>query len=116
MIRFDRPIPEFDCLLFGIGHHRVLNPRRESVRSAGPGAANPLPCASALKASSRLSDNNENKPKPALPPDIMAVIGRKLRAMYADIIAEGVPEREILRRLDEPSNEGSRNDPTPPTI
>jgi hypothetical protein len=33
-------------------------------------------------------------------------------------IAEGVPERfaEILRRLDEPGNEGSKNDPTQPTI
>jgi Anti-sigma factor NepR len=43
----------------------------------------------------------------------MAVIGRKLRLMYADLIAEGVPERfvEILRRLVEPSNEGSKNDP-----
>jgi len=38
----------------------------------------------------------------------MRALGRELRAMYADIIAEGVPERfaEILRRLDEPSNEG----------
>ncbi len=38
----------------------------------------------------------------------MAVIGRELRAMYADIIAEGVPERfaEILRRLDDATNEG----------
>jgi hypothetical protein len=33
----------------------------------------------------------------------MAVIGRELRWMYADIIAEGVPERfaEILRRPDQ---------------
>jgi DNA-binding transcriptional LysR family regulator len=39
----------------------------------------------------------------------MRAIGRKPRAMYADIIAEGVPERfiAILRRLDEPSVEGS---------
>ena len=38
----------------------------------------------------------------------MRVIGRELRAMYAEIIAEGVPEpfAEILRRLDEPSTEG----------
>jgi hypothetical protein len=42
----------------------------------------------------------------------MSVIGRKLRLMYADIIAESVPERfaEILRRLVEPSNEGPKND------
>jgi Anti-sigma factor NepR len=45
------------------------------------------------KALSRLSDNNENKPAPALPPDTLAAIGRELRRMYADIIAEGVPER-----------------------
>ena len=60
------------------------------------------------KALSRLSDNNDNKSEPGLPPDTMAAIGRELRRMYAGIIAEGVPERlaEILRKLDEPSNEG----------
>jgi hypothetical protein len=59
------------------------------------------------KALSRLSDNNENKPAPALPPGTMRAIGRELRRMYAHIIAEGVPERfiAILRRLDEPSDE-----------
>jgi len=36
--------------------------------------------------------------------DTRAAIGRELRLLYADIIAEGVPERfaEILRKLDEP--------------
>jgi hypothetical protein len=55
-----------------------------------------------------MSDNDESKPAPALGPDVMRAIGRELRAMYAGIIAEGVPERlaEIMRRLDEPSNEG----------
>jgi len=54
-----------------------------------------------------MSDNSENKP-PALEPAVMRTIGRELRAMYADIIAEGVPERfaEILRRLDDPGSEG----------
>jgi hypothetical protein len=52
---------------------------------------------------------NQNKVAPALRPAVMRAIGRKLRAMYADIIAEGVPERliAILRRLDEPSDKGS---------
>jgi hypothetical protein len=37
----------------------------------------------------------------------MAAIGRELRAIYADIIAEKVPEpfAEILRKLDESSGE-----------
>jgi Anti-sigma factor NepR len=58
------------------------------------------------KVSSRLNDNNETKSPPTLGSEAMAVIGRELRRMYADIVAEGVPERfaEILRRLDEPSN------------
>jgi hypothetical protein len=45
--------------------------------------------------------------------DAMAAIGRELRAMYAHIVAEGVPERfaEILRRLDESSGEGARGEP-----
>jgi hypothetical protein len=55
-----------------------------------------------------MSDQNESKPAPTLGPDIMAAIGRELRRMYAEIIAEGVPERfaEILRKLNDPSNEG----------
>jgi anti-sigma factor NepR-like protein len=48
--------------------------------------------------------------------DVMVAIGRELRAMYADIVAEGVPEQfaEILRRLDESSSEGARRDEPPP--
>jgi Anti-sigma factor NepR len=44
---------------------------------------------------------------------IMAAIGRELRAMYADIVAEGVPEQfaEILRRLDESGGKGARGAP-----
>jgi Anti-sigma factor NepR len=55
-----------------------------------------------------MSDQNESKPAPTLGPEIMAAIGRELRAMYAEIIAEGVQDRfaEILRKLDDPSNEG----------
>ena len=53
-----------------------------------------------------------------LGPDTMAHLGRHLCAMYDHIIAEGVPEQfaEIVRPLDEPSNEGSRKEPTPLTI
>jgi hypothetical protein len=42
--------------------------------------------------------------------DSMAAIGRELRLKYKEIITEGMPERfaKILRRLDEPSNEGSK--------
>ena len=37
-----------------------------------------------------------------LGPDIKAKIGQQLRAMYSDVVNEGVPDRfsEILRRLD----------------
>jgi hypothetical protein len=51
-----------------------------------------------------MSNEKQNKPAPALGPAVMRAIGRKVRVMYADIIAEGVPERfaAILRRLDEP--------------
>lgn len=47
--------------------------------------------------------------------DVMAAIGQELRATYADIVAEGVPERfaEILRRLDESSGEGANRDEAP---
>ena len=38
-----------------------------------------------------------------LGPDLKAKIGEQLRAMYSDVVNEGVPDRfsEILRRLDE---------------
>jgi Anti-sigma factor NepR len=55
-----------------------------------------------------MSDTDESKPAPAFGPAVMRAIGRELRAMYAEIIAEGVPERfaESLRRFDDPNNEG----------
>jgi hypothetical protein len=48
--------------------------------------------------------------------DVMAAIGRDLYAMYADIVAEGIPEQfaEILRRLDESSGEGAKREESPP--
>ncbi len=75
-------------------------------------------CASHTVNSRSISDQNESEPTPALGPEVLAAIGRELRRMHIDIIAEGVPERfaEILRRLNEPSNEDSKNEPTPPTI
>jgi Anti-sigma factor NepR len=56
-----------------------------------------------------MSYENQNESAPALGPAVLRAIGRELRATYADIILEGVPERfiAILRRLDEPSDEGS---------
>lgn len=64
-----------------------------------------------------MRDQNKSKPPPTLGPDITAAAGRQLRIIYADFV-EGVPEHcaELLRRLDEPSNEGSKKAPTPPTI
>ena len=54
-----------------------------------------------------MSDEYQSRPAPALGPKVMASIGQELRRMYAEIIAEGVPERfaEILCRLDEPTTE-----------
>jgi len=46
--------------------------------------------------------------------EIKAKIGQQLRAMYSDVVNQGVPDRfaEILRKLDEksPANEGSSSD------
>jgi Anti-sigma factor NepR len=55
-----------------------------------------------------MSNEKQNKPAPTLEPAVMRTIGRELRAVYADIVAEGMPEQfvEILRKLDEPSSEG----------
>jgi len=47
--------------------------------------------------------------------DVMVAIGRELRTVYADIVAEGVPERfaEILRRLDESGGAGAKRNELP---
>jgi hypothetical protein len=57
---------------------------------------------------------SEMKPVAKLPTDIKAKIGQQLRLMYDEIVEQGVPERfgKILRGLDDPSDEGSKNEPT----
>jgi hypothetical protein len=42
------------------------------------------------------------KPEPQLGHDIQAKIGRQLRAIYDDVVSQGVPDRfvELLNRLD----------------
>jgi len=47
---------------------------------------------------------------PRLGRSVMAAIGRELRLLYADIIAQGLPEHfaAILRRLDQPLDESTR--------
>jgi hypothetical protein len=57
---------------------------------------------------------SEMKPLAKLGTDVKAKIGQQLRLMYDEIVDQGVPERfaEILRGLDDPSNEGSKNEPT----
>jgi hypothetical protein len=84
-----------------------LNPRGESVENRGSDARR-RECASTLKALSiAMNDENQNRPAPTLGPDVMSFIGRELRAMYADIVAEGLPERfaGIMRKLDHPGDE-----------
>jgi hypothetical protein len=54
------------------------------------------------------------KPVAKLGNDVKAKIGQQLRLMYDEIVEQGVPERlaAILCDLDEPSHEGSKNEPT----
>ena len=56
---------------------------------------------------------NKPAPKSGLNSEIQARIGHQLRAMYDDVVKEGVPDRfsEMLRQLegsDDNSNKGSR--------
>jgi hypothetical protein len=54
----------------------------------------------------------EKTPSGGLNREIQAKIGQQLRAMYDDVVQEGVPDRfaSLLRRLDPPATEGSRNE------
>jgi Anti-sigma factor NepR len=47
-----------------------------------------------------------------LGPDIKAKIGQQLRAMYSDVVNQGVPDRlsEILRRLDQAGDDQTGKD------
>jgi hypothetical protein len=55
---------------------------------------------------------SDMKPVAKLGNDVKAKIGQQLRLMYDEIVEQGVPERfaEILRGLDEPSDEGSKDE------
>jgi len=47
-----------------------------------------------------------------LTPDIKTKIGQQLRLMYGEVVNQGVPDRfvEILRRLDDPTDGGSKTE------
>ncbi len=57
---------------------------------------------------------SDMKPVAKLGTDVKAKLGQQLREMYNEIVAQGVPERfaKILHGLDEPNDEGSKNEPT----
>jgi len=57
---------------------------------------------------------SEMKPVAKLGTDVKAKIGRQLREIYEEIVAQGVPERfdKILRAMDDPKDESSKNEPT----
>lgn len=44
----------------------------------------------------------------SLDPEIQIKIGQKLRAMYDDVVREGIPDRfvDLLQKLEKPSGEG----------
>ena len=48
----------------------------------------------------------QRKPRGRLGRDVQNKIGQQLRAMYDDVVNDGVPDRfvEMLRKLDEPTN------------
>ncbi len=54
------------------------------------------------------TDPTGTKSQSGLNREIQTKIGQQLRAMYDDVVHEGVPDRfaELLRRIDNPSDEG----------
>jgi len=55
---------------------------------------------------SMLTEANQRKARGRLGRDVQSKIGQQLRAMYDNVVNEGVPDRftEMLRRLDEQKN------------
>jgi hypothetical protein len=54
------------------------------------------------------TDSTGDKNPSGLNREIQSKIGQQLRAMYDDVVQEGVPDRfaDLLRRLDNPSDQG----------
>ena len=50
-----------------------------------------------------LTEVNQRRPRGRLGRDVQSKIGQQLRAMYDNVVSEGVPDRftEMLQRLDE---------------
>ena len=55
--------------------------------------------------------------KGGLTPEIQSRIGHQLRAMYDDVVRQGVPDRfaELIRKLDGPEAVTAQADQTPKT-
>jgi hypothetical protein len=55
------------------------------------------------------ADTAEQQQRSGLNREIQSKIGQQLRAMYDDVVQEGVPDRfaDLLKRLDKPSDEGT---------
>jgi len=56
--------------------------------------------------------SNSVRTGPALNRDIQTKIGQQLRAIYDDVVDQGVPDRfvELLRNLDREKDKGERGD------
>lgn len=56
------------------------------------------------------ADLAERQKSSGLNREIQSKIGQQLRAMYDDVVQEGVPDRfaDLLKRLDKPSEEDSK--------
>jgi hypothetical protein len=63
----------------------------------------------AFQAQSAVNATLAQKSTVSLESDIKARIGQQLRAMYNDVVNQGVPDRfsEILRRLDQADDAGT---------
>jgi len=72
-------------------------PDEDEMRTRKPGSA-----------PSMQPDDNSQKNASGLNREIQAKIGQQLRAIYDDVVQEGVPDRfaELLKQLDSTSDEG----------
>lgn len=61
---------------------------------------------------SQASQTGAPRKQGGLNAEIQARIGHQLRAMYDDVVRQGVPDRfaELVRKLDEPGSQGGGGD------
>jgi hypothetical protein len=85
------------------GKTEPMKNRRTNLETVAPDAAKPDPDQPQTRDSMGRPASNTQKPEVRLGREVQARIGQQLRAMYDDVVSQGVPQHisDLIRRLSE---------------